>query len=192
MPFFRHRIIFLGAILPLLCHGGEAAPPSPTKVSLLNMRHGTLLVIYYKNLGARVWGYTAFDYRQQESDWKNWMTLYNSNGTLTFKNPNTGSCLSLLDNDQVVHEHCFLDNARQQFEPLLSRTGAIQLRNPARDRCLATRNNNNPYAFTITHARCIAQPDSSIPDSQLWALIPPQGNSLSSADAGPSHQELRR
>jgi hypothetical protein len=181
-----------GCILPLLCHAAEPEPAPPVMVSLLNMRYGTLLVIYYKKLGTRVWGYTAFDYRQQDAGWKNWITQYNSNGTLTFKNPNTNGCLSMPDGKLVIHERCYLDNGRQQFELLLSRSGALQLRNPGLDRCLSTHNNDLPYAFTITHAPCVDSADSPVPDSQLWALIPAQGNSLSAPDARTPHQELRR
>jgi hypothetical protein len=191
MRIFRCFTV-LGLVLPLLCHGAEPDAGSPATVSLLNMRYGTLLVIYYKDLGAQVWGYTAFGYRQQHAGWKNWMMLYNANGSLTFKNPNANSCLSIPGGDQVIHEQCFLDNPRQQFEPILSRSGAVQLRNLSRGRCLSTHHNDLPYAFTVSHVACVDQPEAFVPDKQLWALIPAQGNSLSSPDSRPAHQELRR
>ncbi|RZF23482.1 hypothetical protein EVC45_44290 [Paraburkholderia sp. UYCP14C] len=177
-------IIFAATSL-ILCHYSSAQSSGKlSRISISNTWSGAMIVVWAHKPGNWLWGYTPYDAKSW-GDYNNWSVIYNNDSTITFKNVGQGTCMTAYSIKGLTHETCS-QSANQKFQPVLSESGAIQLKSISlKNQCIhAFASSDWKYAFGVNFTTC-ALPGEAVDSNQLWTLNPEVKNSRVSP-----HEEL--
>lgn len=145
-----------------------ATPPSMPMVSIMNNSSG-IITVWALAVNNWLWGYSPFD-TKSFGQIRNWYVLKNANGSVSFRNVQTGTCMSAYGNG-IIHSYCDRNNLNQQFDLLPLTNGAIAIKNANNQQCLRIPEIRSTVYMPITFARCLIGEQPTI--DQQWFIIPP-------------------
>ncbi|PFH07827.1 cytolethal distending toxin subunit A [Collimonas sp. PA-H2] len=173
-PFPNIKKLFSIFIMTLwVSHSAIAASPeSFTKISISNVWSGAIIVVWATGGNSWLWGYTPYD-AQSFGQNNNWSIQYNNNSTFTFKNVQQNTCMTAYSTSGLTHNSCEAGATNQQFQPILTDSGAIQLKSVSlQNKCITTfESSDYKYAFGLNFTNCASQGEEA-DSKQLWALNP--------------------
>ncbi|URL01647.1 hypothetical protein L4F91_09005 [Avibacterium sp. 20-126] len=150
---------------PLLL-GNSAMQESP--VSIMSFTSG-IITVWAIAPNNWLWGYSPFDSKNFGS-LRNWYIIKNPNGSVSFRNVQTETCIASHGNG-IVHTHCNTTDLTQQFDLLPLTNSAIALKNAANQQCLRTPLFRSTVYMSLTFASCVTEEQNTL--EQQWFIIPP-------------------
>ncbi|RIY32864.1 hypothetical protein CKF54_04000 [Psittacicella hinzii] len=117
-----------------------------------------------------LWGYSPFD-SQSFGDLRNWYFIKNSNGSVSFRNLATGTCMAAYGNRGIVHVQCNPQSLEQQFDLLPLSNRAVAIKSASNSQCLRTDLFRKTVYMSLTFAPCIVQ--GQMTQEQQWFITPP-------------------
>lgn len=141
------------------------------KIAIMNYSSG-IITIWAVAPNNWLWGYSPFD-SQGFGDLRHWFILKNADGSVSFRNSATGTCIASHGNG-IVHIDCNRDNPKQQFDLLSLTNGAVALKNVDNQLCLRTPIFRSTVYMSLTFANCVKTNQNTL--DQQWFIIPPIEN----------------
>ncbi|KNH08362.1 Cytolethal distending toxin subunit A [Candidatus Burkholderia brachyanthoides] len=159
----------LGLVFCPTLHLFAQSQASNSKVSISNISSGAIITVYRRAVNSWLWGYHPNNL-SRTSSWT-WEVIYNPDSTLTFLNTEQRTCLQAHSVRGITHNTCRADDDSQKFQPILTSSGAIQLRSISLSQCINLPGSGSRYAFDLTFATCATGNDAAS-TRQLWVLNP--------------------
>ncbi|EKN3595634.1 hypothetical protein [Yersinia enterocolitica] len=154
-------------ILTLISTNEIIAANEPVYKSIYNVNHGALIYSHNHGQNQYLWA----DYAHNLSgDWKanaNWNLMYNSDGTISFVNQNSGLCLQYYGtNYQIVEHKCTGSHEKQKFNFELISSGAILIKFAHNSECIYMSSGIRYYSI---YSDVCDQTNKDF----YWAIVPP-------------------
>ena len=153
------------ASLLIFCHAASATSTGEI-VSMYNIGNGVDTYSYSSSANSYVSADYAYNLKGSWAKNANWTILYLDNGYISLKNIYSQNCLQFYGKGyQAVENTCNSNNADQQFNTILTSTGALKLSIPSQGNiCFYSyAGNQHFYVYTDT---CTDKKE------YYWSLIP--------------------
>lgn len=137
-------------------------------VSIMSYTSG-IITVWATAANNWLWGYSPFD-SKDFGNLRNWYLLRNANGSVSFKNVQTGTCMASYKTG-IIHTACDRNQLAQQFDLVLLTNGAVLLKSAENQQCLYTPLFRSTTYMSLMFARC-AQEGQMTTDQQ-WFITPP-------------------
>ncbi|CAM3866697.1 hypothetical protein ACLS0F_06405 [Avibacterium endocarditidis] len=146
----------------------SAAIKGDPMISIMNNASG-IITVWAIARNNWLWGYSPFD-SKTFGNLRNWYILKNANGSVSFRNVRTNTCISAYKTG-IIHTGCNPNSLSQQFDLLPLTNGAVALKNAANQECLRIPMKRSIVYMPITFTKCLSGEQTTI--DQQWFIIPP-------------------
>ncbi|AWX15898.1 hypothetical protein CEP48_06765 [Mergibacter septicus] len=141
---------------------------TPPTVSIMSPTSG-IITVWALEEGNWLWGYSPYD-SKNFGDSRNWRVIDNPNGSVTFRNKRTDTCMAAHGNG-IIHRYCDPNNLDQQFDLVPLTNGAMLIKSASQSRCLRTDLFRKTTYMSLVFANCITEGQTTL--DQQWFIAPP-------------------
>lgn len=155
-------------LLPEKQVGSGLKQRTPPTVSIMSPTSG-IITVWALEEGNWLWGYSPYD-SKNFGDSRNWTVIDNANGSVTFRNKRTDTCMAAHGNG-IIHRYCDPENLDQQFDLVPLTNGAMLIKSASQSRCLRTDLFRKTTYMSLVFADCIVSGQTTL--DQQWFIAPP-------------------
>lgn len=159
----------VGKVIGKIPNNANTAPLREPLVSIMSHTSG-IITVWATAPNNWLWGYSPFD-SQSFGDLRNWYLLKNSNGSISFRNLATDTCIAAHKNSGIVHLACDRNSLAQQFDLLPLTNRAVAIKNVANGLCLTTPLFRSTVYMPLLFANCVKAGEMT--QDQQWFITPP-------------------
>nr|AHJ58636.1 cytolethal distending toxin protein A [Avibacterium paragallinarum]AHJ58639.1 cytolethal distending toxin protein A [Avibacterium paragallinarum]AHJ58645.1 cytolethal distending toxin protein A [Avibacterium paragallinarum] len=153
-------------VTPLISH--KSSSTGIPMVSIMNHSSG-VITVWALAPNNWLWGYSPFD-SKSFGQLRNWYVLKNANGSVSFRNVRTKTCMAAYKNG-IIHSECNRNKLSQQFDLLSLTNGAVALKNAGNQKCLRIPERRSTVYMPITFVKCPTGDQFTV--DQQWFIAPP-------------------
>lgn len=160
----------VGEVVGKLPRSGANNGTSPDPVVSIMSHTSGIITIWATTPNNWLWGYSPFD-SKSFGDLRNWYLLENANGSVSFRNVATNTCISAHNSSGIVHFPCDDQSLAQQFDLLPLTNRAVAIKSASNGQCLSTPLFRSTLYMALVFSPCIQQ--GELTKEQQWFIAPP-------------------